>query len=343
MLKRKRNQSDSNEIQSDWNPNESRSRIEFHRHILTEHFNDTNKEKKCDQTKNKKEGDEAVKALKEKTGRNNITYDHVKIDFEHICCADLIPTYFYTHSWNVYLQWGPTIYKKLYLKTIEEKREKMVLPVFMPESTKMLETPPYKHFTPDNNNSIFGTAEIKYRFHECRCRLKHCLLRNTFPTYHPDTGVIVSVVNHKCVKSHCSNAKKDKAKDYPNRNRNCRQIVVWEKDWLDMFEEDEFFNSVLTEKYLGRIVICLNHFSIEDQIYFWKHGFLRKEAQLRTFDITITLKEKYKKNLVLKHKVSIEGFSELHMLPIPNPDLSKRALYPTDESPPNPPSIKKKR
>ncbi len=54
MLKRKRNQSDSNEIQSDWNPNESRSRIEFHRHILTEHFNDTNNEKNVTKLKTKK-------------------------------------------------------------------------------------------------------------------------------------------------------------------------------------------------------------------------------------------------------------------------------------------------
>ena len=150
-----------------------------------------------------------------------------EVNFNHICCLKEIPNGFYQKSWKLHLQWAP----KKFFSVPEEP----TIPVFMPENTEMLKNPPYKRFTPCK--SFFGnfhSGEIKYRFHQCRCRIKHCLLRNSFPTYHPDTGLITSVVNQKCIKSQCDNVRREKCGIlYPMHQRNFRQIVLWDKIHLD--------------------------------------------------------------------------------------------------------------
>ena len=243
------------------------------------------------------------------------------------------PDEFYQTGWLLNTQWAS---KFTQIKSMEEKE---TLPIFIIEQTEMLNSPPYLPFKPCESfldKEVFS-EKICYKFHECRCKLQHCFLRNPFPTYHPETGVITSVVNYKCIKSQCSNIRREKGNyfnkttDYQMENRNYRQIVLWKETDLEMLERDGDDNPIVLKHHLGRIVLCLNHYPVECQVFFWKFGYLPDGAQLKTMEKVTQLhlgRKKYPSGFS-KHQVAREALYEQHMLPLPNPDPTQRAIYPS--------------
>ncbi len=257
------------------------------------------------------------------------------LQFKICCKEDLPPASFYRKTWKLHYEWAPREFRRI--------EEEATLPVFSIETRVLLNFEPYKGFTPCP--SFFEgefSGKIKLRFHECRCKMKHCLLRNSFPTYHPITGVITSVVNQTCIKSMCTNMREEKcntknrkttASPYPKHLRNFRQMVLWEEKDLITLEKDGNGIPVVTNQQLGRIVVCLNHFPHKVQIFFWKFGHLPKDAVLKSCPATKKhhLARKKFPNGFSGHQVSRQALLEEFMLPAPNPDITKRALYPTTE------------
>ena len=258
---------------------------------------------------------------------------------QKVCC-DKLPDSFYRQRWKLHLNWRGKQSNKKQAELEEEEN----FPVFLIENTAMLTSEPYRRFYPSQEFVSNSQEQIQYRFHECRCRLKstksgfHCLLRNPFPTYNPITGWVVSVTNQKCLKSQCDNARKfkDRANETPYafECRNFRQIVLWEERHLLMFEKDKDGNQIVKIEHLGRIVICLNHFPLEDQIFFWKNGYMPGFSLLTTQDKCRELKPARKKfpNGFSLHQVAREALYECNMLPTPV-EAPLRPLYPTDLSP----------
>jgi hypothetical protein len=101
-----------------------------------------------------------------------------------------------------------------------------------------------------------------------------------------------------------------------------------------MFEKDKDGNQIVKIEHLGRIVICLNHFPLEDQIFFWKNGYMPGFSLLTTQDKCQELKPARKKfpNGFSLHQVAREALYECNMLPTPA-KAPLRPLYPTDLSP----------
>ena len=289
--------------------------------------------------------DENGETIKDENGKE------VQVEKFKICCQKDLPKGFYRKTWKLHYEWAPRVFRKI----DEEQPEEPTLPVFSIETTELLNSEPYKGFTPcpsffegveegveEEKKTFFKgeiTEKIKIRFHECRCKFKHCLLRNPFPTYHPISGVITSVTNQTCVKSMCTNIREEKcnqkskksASPYPKHKRNFRQIVLWEERHLESLEKDGNGIPVVKKRHLGRIVACVNHWPPKEQIHFWKHGHLSDEAVLKALPETQELhpaRTKFRTGFS-GHQVSRQALLEEFMLPAPNPDISKRALYPT--------------
>lgn len=267
----------------------SKNTINFERHFIdcsNANFNEISGEVSCKKvccfTIKKQTPEEKEKIIQEETTQEK----EIRLKQEEITTKK--ENELYRKTWKLYSTWAPKNYKNI--------KEEPTLPVWIIETTDMLNSAPYKPFTPDKSflekNSFAQT--IKYRFHECRCKLQHCFLRNTFPTYHPKNGMMTSVVNYICIKSQCSNnrlfkgnyikLRKTVGADYPMHSRNYRQIILYDEKDLDVFEKDGNNIPIVRHEHLGRIVICLNHFSTEFQIFFWKYGYMPKNALIRTLD-----------------------------------------------------------
>ena len=216
------------------------------------------------------------------------------------------------------------VFNDFYKEPLNEEENTAKFPCFMIENPDLLDSPPYLPFTPspsflEEEGFPTTTKTIKYKFHECRCKKKHCWLRNSFPTYHPETGAITSVVNHKCIKNQCPNhrefIRKTTSDKYPLHSRNHRQIIIWDADFLQIFEKNSDGSSILEEKHLGRIVICLNHFPLPAQKFFWENGFMIFAA---------VVEQMAKVSGDFFHRIAREALYEQNMLPSPNPE----PLYP---------------
>lgn len=153
---------------------------------------------------------------------------------------------------------------------------------FVPESlSNFVDFLPTSNFAEEN--SVPENILISYRYHYCNClivktRRQHCLLKNVFATYHPISGVVTSLVNSFCVKRRCDNKKTSKS-TIPSECRNYRQVVLSTDDHLqNLFTKNVIKN--LESRRSGKILLCLNHLSSDDQIYFWTHGFLRDRPEL---------------------------------------------------------------
>ena len=215
------------------------------------------------------------------------------------------------------------VFDEFYKQPLNKEENSTQFPCFMIENPELLDSPPYLPFLPsasflEEEGFPKTTKKIKYKFHECRCELKHCWLRNSFPTYHPETGAVTSVVNYKCIKNQCSNVRilPTNPNKFPKHLRNHRQIVIWEESFLDCLRNVEGI-SLVGQQHLGRIVICLNHFSIEAQNFFWKHGFMPPGARI---------KPKLAGRVVHDGiRVAKEALYEHNMLSPPNPE----PMYPS--------------
>jgi hypothetical protein len=95
-----------------------------------------------------------------------------------------------------------------------------------------------------------------------------------------------------------------------------------------MFEKDKDRNQIVKIEHLGCIVICLNHFPLEDQIFF---GYMPGISLLTTQDKCRELKPARKKfpNGCSLHQVAREALYKCNMLPTPA-EAPLRPLYPTD-------------
>ena len=163
---------------------------------------------------------------------------------------------------------------------------------FISENHLDINSTPFAEFLPDisfaEENSIAQTKLIQYKKHHCQCHLirlknQHCYLKNVFPTFHPKFGYVTSVVNQICIKKKCENRKAhfENSKSSPMECRNIRQIILWNESQIDKFFSVQVTSAKLIHtKHLGRISMCINHFSIDDQLFFWKNGFLQEDAEL---------------------------------------------------------------
>ena len=191
---------------------------------------------------------------------------------------------------------------------------------------------PYSEFIPEISfaevNLIPKKKSIQYKKHNCNCSVfrfkkQHCLLKNVFPTFHPNFGFLTSVVNQICIKKKCENRKDlNRRTNYiPLECRNIRQIILWHKSQIDNFFSTEVTSSkLIDEKHMGRICVCINHFSLDDQDFFWKNGYLKEDAQLFTkkkinFVTTLAL---YENNLLPDFESQNAGLPfPLNQVPFP--------------------------
>jgi len=182
--------------------------------------------------------------------------------------------------------------KKVCCKTIYQEPLTTQDYNFISEDLLDLNSAPFSEFLPEisfaSHNSIPNQKLIHYKKHLCLCRItfiknQHCFLKNVFPTYHPEFGYLTSVVNQMCIKKKCDNRKSQtpNTSSVPMDCRNIRQIVLWNQSQIEKFFSRQVTSlNLIQAKHLGRISLCINHFSPEDQLFFWKNGFMREDADL---------------------------------------------------------------
>jgi len=164
------------------------------------------------------------------------------------------------------------------------------------------------HFNPKKICKCETACEILAHYQICKCRIPCKIVLNK-PTYHPRDKSVISVVNKICIKGQCYN-NKEKQTDL-----NCRQIVIHDEKFLKIFQETNDGIQLVTKEYLGSICICLKHFGSKDIRFFWRHGYLHPNAEIKVLTKETVLKgipseEQLEKTEQRRHK---QGFRKMQV------------------------------